>query len=278
MAPPPPALDDATLWRICEILAATDDGLTNTELDRLLAQARVADPTPRTAGPGTVVMVSKRERLHRALSARQGADGHAAGVLHFVKLAMQPARYTASPQRFEDRRHELNVALSFAALRLEEDGRLVRVRAASTLTDTRRRAQRLRQTLADRHAHSRLLAGCVDEVHDENYFHAVLEATKSLAEEIRRRTGLTTDGVPLAEVDRKAVGSAGAQRREHAGGEVVDVPACPQQVRGADRTLIRPARRRRRMGTSRRCQFVRTVDEPQPQHDRAARPPALLEV
>lgn len=199
MSVPPPALDDATLWRICEILAATDDGLTNSELDRLLREARIADPTPRDAGPGTYVIVSKRERLHTALSARQRADGHAAGVLRFVKTAMQPARYTATPELFEDRRHELNVTLSFAALRLEEDGKLVRVRAASTLTDARRRAQRLRQTLADRHAHPRLLAACVDEIRDENYFHAVLEATKSLATEIKRQTGLTGDGVPLVD-------------------------------------------------------------------------------
>jgi uncharacterized protein (TIGR02391 family) len=199
VASPPDSLDDATLWRTCEILAETQGGLTNNELDRLLREARVADPTPRTAGPGTVVMVSKRERLHRALSTRQRADGHAAGVLRFVKLAMQPARYTASPEVFEDRRHELNVTLSFAALRLEEDGRLVRVRAASTLTDARRRAQRLRRTLVDRHAHARLLASCVDEIRDENYFHAVLEATKSLAEEIRSKTGLTSDGLPLVE-------------------------------------------------------------------------------
>ncbi len=199
MASPPPSLDDATLWRICEILAETHGGLTNAELDRLLREARIADPTPRTAGPGTVVMVSKRERLHRALDARQRADGHASGVLRFLKLAMRPARYTGSPEVFEDRRHELNVTLSFAALRLEEDGRLVRVRAASTLTDARRRAQRLRQTLADRHAHPRLLAACVDEIRDENYFHAVLEATKSLAAEIRQKTGLTGDGVPLVD-------------------------------------------------------------------------------
>jgi uncharacterized protein (TIGR02391 family) len=199
VAAPPPALDDATLWRICEILADTGSGLTNAELDRLLREARVTDPTPRTAGPGTAVMVSKRERLHRALSASQRRDGHGAGVLRFVKLAMQPARYTATPELFEDRRHELNVTLSFVALRLEEDGSLVRVRAASTLTDARRRAKRLRQTLADRNAHHRLLAACVDEIRDENYFHAVLEATKSLAEEIRRKTGLTGDGVPLVD-------------------------------------------------------------------------------
>ena len=32
-----------------------------------------------------------------------------------------------------------------------------------------------------------------------NYFHAVLEASKSLAEEIRRRTGSHLDGVPLVQ-------------------------------------------------------------------------------
>lgn len=62
MAAPPPELDDATLRRICEILADTGSGLTNAELDRLLHEAHVADPTSRSAGPGTVVMVSKRER------------------------------------------------------------------------------------------------------------------------------------------------------------------------------------------------------------------------
>ena len=199
MASAPSSLDNAALWRICEILAETHDGLTNSELDRLLLEAKISDPTPRTAGPHTVVMINKRERLHRALSARQRSDGHAAGVLGFVKRAMQPTRYTGSPDLFEDRRAALNVTLSFSALRLEEDGRLVRVRAASTLTEARRRAQRLRQKLVDRNAHPRLLAACVDEIRDENYFHAVLEATKSLAEEIRRRTGLTDDGAPLVD-------------------------------------------------------------------------------
>jgi uncharacterized protein (TIGR02391 family) len=37
----------------------------------------------------------------------------------------------------------------------------------------------------------------VSEIDDDNYFHAVLEASKSLAEEIRRRTGRTEDGVNL---------------------------------------------------------------------------------
>jgi hypothetical protein len=41
VAAPLPALRDATLWSICEILAATESGLTNTELDRLLREAPI---------------------------------------------------------------------------------------------------------------------------------------------------------------------------------------------------------------------------------------------
>ena len=196
---PEPALDEATLRTLSEILGATDRGLTNTELDRLLGQAGIVDPTPRSAGPGTYVAINKRDRLHRALWTRQQADGNPTAVLKFVKQVMHPARYTADPELFTDRRHELNVALSFASLRLEEDGRLVRIKPATTLTDARRRAQRLRAVLVERGAHPRLLAACVDEIRDENYFHAVLEGSKSLAEEIRSKTGLHLDGATLVD-------------------------------------------------------------------------------
>jgi len=110
---------------------------------------------------------------------------------------MVPARYLGAPDLFELRRGALNEALSFCARHIEEDGRLVRVNGASTLSEARARAQRLRTVLHDRGAHPRLLAACVEEIRDENYFHAVLEGSKSLAEHIRRQTGLKTDGYIL---------------------------------------------------------------------------------
>jgi uncharacterized protein (TIGR02391 family) len=59
---------------------------------------------------------------------------------------------------------------------------------------------RLRSQLVDRGAHPRLLKYCVAEIDDDNYFHAVLEGSKSLADEIRRRTGRTEDGVSLIDI------------------------------------------------------------------------------
>jgi uncharacterized protein (TIGR02391 family) len=39
-----------------------------------------------------------------------------------------------------------------------------------------------------------VLRYCKEELVVDNYFHAVFEATKSVAEKVRSKTGLTTDG------------------------------------------------------------------------------------
>ena len=43
-----------------------------------------------------------------------------------------------------------------------------------------------------------MLEFCRAELIQENYFHAVLEATKSLSAKIREKSGLTTDAAELA--------------------------------------------------------------------------------
>ena len=196
---PVPPLDDVVLRRICDVLAATDGGLSNKEIDTLLRGSGISDPTPRTAGAGTVVMVSKRDRLHAALAGVQQQTRASNLVVRFIRAAMHPARYDADPALLAERRERINVALSFDALELREDNKMQRVAAAKTLSEAQRRARKLQSVLKDRGAHFRLLTACVDEIADDNFFHAVLEAAKSLAEEIRQRTGSHLDGVLLVQ-------------------------------------------------------------------------------
>ena len=47
--------------------------------------------------------------------------------------------------------------------------------------------------------HPEVLAFCQAELVHDNYFHAVLEATKSVAEKIRQRTDLVLDGAELVD-------------------------------------------------------------------------------
>jgi uncharacterized protein (TIGR02391 family) len=59
------------------------------------------------------------------------------------------------------------------------------------------RASKLRAELMRRGIGGDVLAYCRPELLEGNYFHAVFEATKSVAQKIRDRTGLTLDGSAL---------------------------------------------------------------------------------
>jgi uncharacterized protein (TIGR02391 family) len=109
---------------LADALAETVHGLSKKELQEVFSVAKVRDPTP-TPAPGTYISISKRDRLFNALVAQQNADGHANGVLRFVKTAMDPARYTKEPDKFDPRRDALNETLSFASLEITEQGKLI---------------------------------------------------------------------------------------------------------------------------------------------------------
>jgi len=57
----------------------------------------------------------------------------------------------------------------------------------------------LRPALKQRAVEPEVLVFCRAELLQENYFHAVLEATKSVATLLRFRTGLTSDGAGLVQ-------------------------------------------------------------------------------
>jgi uncharacterized protein (TIGR02391 family) len=189
-------VDESIVRSLCEVLGRTEGGLSNKVINELLVAARIPDPTP-PAPHGIYLMISKRDRLFNALSARQRRDGCGNAVLAFVAKALAPVRFHDSPGAFDALRTEVNVPLAFAGYQVDDAGKLHPASQAETLSEARRRAMRLRSQLVERGAHPRLLAYCVTEIDDDNYFHAILEASKSLADEIRRRTGRTEDGVLL---------------------------------------------------------------------------------
>ncbi len=193
-----PSLDQAVVRSLCEILARTDGGLTNKQIDEVLATVGIRDPTPE-APQGMYVAINKRDRLFRALITRQQKDGCSNAVLLFISRALAPVRFHQSSQAFATMRSEVNVPLAFAGFTVSEAGKVAIKAKATTLTEARQRAMRLRAQLVERGAHQRLLDYCVEEIDTDNYFHAVLEASKSLADEIRRRTGRTEDGTQLVD-------------------------------------------------------------------------------
>jgi uncharacterized protein (TIGR02391 family) len=117
-----------------------------------------------------------------------------------LRKTMKPERFARDPERFEPLRANLNLALAFAVLCVTEAGEIESSDKAATLSEAKRRAEELRADLSIRGAHPDVLRFCREELLADNYFHAVLEAVKSVGEKIRAKTGLTDDGGPL--IDR----------------------------------------------------------------------------
>ena len=185
-----PSFSSAHLEALCQTLAETQAGLTGTEIGRLLQQAQVADPDP---------SLTKWKRLFNALVAAHNHDHDGRRVLSFIRHAVDPARYVGRRNQFEDRRQAVNVTLAFVGLEFRQDGKFARVQSATTLAQAEQRANRLRAALSERGVHSEVLSYCRAELLEGNCFHAVLEASKGVAERLRQHGGSTKDGADLVD-------------------------------------------------------------------------------
>jgi uncharacterized protein (TIGR02391 family) len=191
----PKVFSQSQLQAIADALGDTADGLTGSEITHLLRTCRMPDPSPE---------IAKRHRLYNAFVHTQNAEQDRVPILAFVRYAMKPAQYVRQPDRYEQMRMNLNKALAFAGLAVESSGTLISADAARTLPEAHRRASELREDLELRSVHPDVLKFCREELLAENYFHAVLEATKGVADKLRQRTGLTDDGATL--IDRSLAG------------------------------------------------------------------------
>ena len=162
--------------------------LTGTQLDQLFATRGITDVSGHT---------TKWRRIHVSLLARQEVDRCGNHVAAFIMGVMSPARHVSDQARYEMARNALNKVLIFDGLQIGEDGQFRRVSAAKTISEAKRRAESMISRLRGRDIHPEILRYCREELMQENYFHAVFEAAKSLAQRLRDLTGLSLDGSML---------------------------------------------------------------------------------
>jgi uncharacterized protein (TIGR02391 family) len=185
------------LQAIADALGDTSEGLIGSEIGHLLATCKMFDSDPE---------ITKRHRLYNAFAHSQNKRQDRLAILAFIRKSMRPELYARAPERYEPMRANLNRALAFAGLAVKASGELDDVEQAHTLTEAERRAGELRTDLEVRKVHPDVLRFCREELLVDNYFHAVLEAAKSVADKLRARSGLTDDGVAL--VDRALGGDS----------------------------------------------------------------------
>ena len=140
---------------------------------------------------------TKWKRLYNAFAEKQNKTQTGVCVVNFIHHALEPARYAGTREVFEQRREAVNKVLAFRGLQFSAEGKFVRTTRAKTLTEAESRAAHFREKLGERDVHPDALEFCRAELLKDNYFHAVLEAVKSIDSKIKARTSLDLDGADL---------------------------------------------------------------------------------
>jgi uncharacterized protein (TIGR02391 family) len=161
---------------------------TGSEISRVLRERGMAD----NSGEST-----KWRRLYWVFQHYQNEYKCSNHVLDFIRAFLAPARFVGRPDEFENCRQHLNQILLFSGLEYGPDGQFRQVNAVTTVDEAEKRVQTIRAKLKGRTVHPEVLKYCRAELMQDNYFHAVFEATKGLFQRIRDMTGVQLDGAAL---------------------------------------------------------------------------------
>lgn len=161
---------------------------TGSDISRVLAACGLEDNSS---------VSTKWRRLYWVFMQSQQDYGVANHILAFIQSFLTPARFVGRNDEFEEHRQKLNIHLGFAGLEYGQDGQFHQRMTARTLDEAEARVRTLRAKFQGRRIHPEVFKYCRAELLQDNYFHAVFEAVKGLAQRIRDLSGVHLDGVDL---------------------------------------------------------------------------------
>ena len=139
---------------------------------------------------------NKSDRIFYTLKARQKQDNCGNNVLLFVVKLINPRRYNEEKE-FETHRAKINEKLLYEGIEINERGEPRNVNKAKTISEAKERSLKIKQKVHGIGIHTEIIPYCEEEWLRENYFHAILEITKSVAERFRQKSDYKSDGSEL---------------------------------------------------------------------------------
>lgn len=192
-------LNQQQLKAVCDILGHTNEGFTKTELKQLLGQSQIILVDDGSASNGYTTGLNKRDWLYNCLANEVNTGKTLKKIYYFITSALNPVAFTgqSSREKYNHLLEETNKVLLLAGLSVDKEGNLIEVVQAKTLDEVDRRVDHLKRELYNRAIHSEVQRYCIKDYLRKDYYDAVFEASKGLAERVRQITGLSSDGGEL---------------------------------------------------------------------------------
>lgn len=192
---------EQNLHNISAIIADTNRGLTKSELERHLRESKIVLVSDGSFNNGVYYKIglNKRDWLYNCFANEINTTHSFNKIVKFIEIVMDPTNYTKMEKRgqYQFILEELNKILLLLGCEINSSGKLTEKVKATTLEEVDRRVNSLKKKLYDRNIHSEVTKYCIKDYLRKDYFDAVFEATKGLAERVREISGLGSDGNEL---------------------------------------------------------------------------------
>jgi TIGR02391 family protein len=182
-----PSFQESQIQALAQLLGECGNG---NDISRVLNNRGLVDDS----GEST-----KWKRLNFVFLKYQNQNRCANQIIDFIQSFFSPVRFVDRNEEFEEKRQKLNIILSFSGLAYGKDGKFSSCETAKTLDEAEKRVRTIRAKFQGRKIHPEVLKYCKPELLHDNYFHAVFEASKGLAQRIRDLSGIQADGAALVD-------------------------------------------------------------------------------
>lgn len=143
---------------------------------------------------------TKWKRIYESVIHECKLTGKAKALFQTIQYVMSPENFLDDSNSWENNKFQINKALIFYGFALNDSGKVQPIEAPKTFRDAQNLLTTLNDKLSKLDIHPEVIKFCKIELMTDNYFHAVLEASKGVLDRIRTVSGITEDGNRLIDI------------------------------------------------------------------------------
>ncbi|MGM0214925.1 TIGR02391 family protein [Enterococcus sp. AZ109] len=183
-------IDNRIIEHVAKILG---EELTGSKIDDMFDQLGLINLDKIERGYTS----TKWRRIHESVLVKCKENNSALPFFLVIQYVLTPSSYIDKPDYWKKILRGINSQLMFYGFEVNDAGRVIETEVVESFGDGQRRLQSFTERLSAYEIHPEILKYCTDELFSENYFHAILEASKGLLHRLREMSGLDLDGSTL---------------------------------------------------------------------------------
>lgn len=184
------AIDNKIIEYVSRILA---EELTGSKIDTMFELLNLPNFDQLERG----FTSTKWRRINESVLDKCKKTNSAAPFFSVIQYVVTPSTYINNPEHWKNLLKDINSQLMFYGFEVNDAGKIIKIETVESFNDAQRRLKSFTERLSAYEIHPEILKYCQNELFSDNYFHAILEASKGLLHRLRELSGLDLDGSTL---------------------------------------------------------------------------------